>query len=319
MAVKVHLVDGTFELFRCFHGAPRHTNAQGEEVGAVRGLLHTLLSLLKGDDVSHVAVAFDALPAARGPMSDEPGVLIRRQAPLALEAVRALGIRLWPMVRFQADDALATGARVLRDDPGVEQVVLCTADTDLFQCIRGERVVALNRISKTITDEVAFRARYGVAPAQFPDYLALVGASAKGLPGVPRWGRRTTAAMLGRYGTIERIPADTADWGPRVAGKERLAEELLARRDEALLVKRLATLRDDLAVDCSPSALTWRGLDEPRLADIVARIEATDLFPRIERWRPEHVAGSAFQAGSTAASCSKSKRRRDGKANDIHV
>ena len=284
MAFKVHLVDGTFELFRCFHGAPRHTNAQGEEVGAVRGLLHTLLSLLKGDDVSHVAVAFDALPAARGPMSDEPGLLIRRQAPLALEAVRALGIRLWPMVRFQADDALATGARVLRDDPGVGQVVLCTTDTDLFQCIRGERVVVLDRIRKRVTNEAVFRSRYGIAPWQFPDYLALVGAPAKGLPGVPRWGRRTTAAMLGRYGVIEDIPADAADWEPRVAGKVRLADELVARRDEALLVKRLATLRDDLPIDCSLSALAWQSLDEPRLADVVARAEATDLWPRIERW-----------------------------------
>ena len=189
MAVQVHLVDGTFELFRCFHGAPRHVNAKGEEVGAVRGLLHTLLSLLKADDSSHVAVAFDALPAVRGPVKDEPGILIRRQAPLAMDAVRALGIPVWPMVRFQADDALATGARVLSEDAAVTRVLLCTSDTDLFQCIRGERVVVLNRITKTITDEAAFRDRYGVVPSQLPDYLALVGAPAKGLPGVPRWGK----------------------------------------------------------------------------------------------------------------------------------
>ena len=286
MAVQAHLVDGTFELFRCFHGVPRHVNAKGEEVGAVRGLLHTLLSLLKSDDVSHVAVAFDALPAARGPVKDEPGILIRRQAPLALDAVRALGIRLWPMVRFQADDALATGARVLREDAGVERVVLCTSDTDLFQCIRGERVVVLNRISKTVTDETAFRSRYGIAPQQFPDHLALVGAPAKGLPGLPRWGPRTAAAMLHCYGAIERIPENAADWEPKVPGKARLAAELLAGRDEALLVKRLATLRDDLPIDCSVGALAWRALDEPRLRRVVARAEASDLWPRIERWRP---------------------------------
>ena len=284
MAVQVHLVDGTFELFRCFHGAPRHVNAKGEEVGAVRGLLHTLLSLLKSDDVSHVAVAFDALPAARGPAKDEPGILIRRQAPLALEAVRALGIRVWPMVRFQADDALATGARVLNEDTGVERVVLCTSDTDLFQCIRGERVVVLNRISKTITNAGRIRERYGVAPPQLPDYLAIVGAPAKGLPGVPRWGPRTATAMLQRYGSIERIPENAADWEPTVAGKARLAAELLARRDEALLVKRLATLRDDLPIDCSLGALAWRALDVPRLRRVVARVEASDLLPRIERW-----------------------------------
>ena len=284
MAVQVHLVDGTFELFRCFHGAPRHVNAKGEEVGAVRGLLHTLLSLLKSDDVSHVAVAFDALPAARGPVKDEPGILIRRQVPLALEAVRALGIRLWPMVRFQADDALATGARLLSEATGVARVVLCTSDTDLFQCIRGERVVVLNRISKTITDAAAIRDRYGVAPSQLPDYFALVGVPAKGLPGVRRWGPRTAATMLRCYGAIEHIPENAADWEPAVAGKARLAAELLARRDEALLVKRLATLRDDLPIDCSPSSLAWRALDEARLASVVARTESDDLMPRIARW-----------------------------------
>ena len=284
MAVQVHLVDGTFELFRCFHGAPRHVNAKGEEVGAVRGLLHTLLSLLKTDGVSHVAAAFDALPAARGPVKDEPGILIRRQAPLALDAVRALGIRVWPMVRFQADDALATGARALSGDSAVERVLLCTSDTDLFQCIRGERVVVLNRITKTITDEAAFRDRYGVAPSQLPDYLALVGAPAKGLPGVPRWGKRTASAMLDRYGAIERIPEDPADWEPAVAGKARLAAELLSRRDEALLVKRLATLRDDLPIDCSLGSLAWQALDEARLANVVARTESDDLVARIARW-----------------------------------
>ena len=285
MAVKVHLVDGTFELFRCFHGAPRHTNAQGEEVGAVRGLLHTLLSLLKGDDVSHVAVAFDALPAARGPVSDEPGVLIRRQAPLALEAVRALGIRLWPMVRFQADDALATGARALRDDQCVEQVVLCTTDTDLFQCIRGERVVVLDRIRKRITDEAAFRSRCGIAPWQFPDYLALVGAPAKGLPGVPGWGPRTVAGMLACYDRMECIPADAADWVAKVAGKARLAAEFAERRDEAMLVKRLATLRDDLPIECCLPALEWSGLSSERLATLVTRVEATDFLSRVARWK----------------------------------
>ena len=285
MAVQVHLVDGTFELFRCFHGAPRHVNARGEEVGAVRGLLHTLLSLLKTDDLSHVAVAFDALPSARGPVKDEPGILIRRQAPLALDAVRALGIHVWPMVRFQADDALATGARVLGEDAAVERVLLCTSDTDLFQCIRGERVVVLNRIAKTITNEAAFRERYGVGPAQLPDYLALVGAPAKGLPGVPRWGKRTATAMLERYRAIEGIPKNPADWEPTVAGKTRLAAELLARRDEALLVKRLATLRDDLPIDCSLGTLAWQALDEPRLQRVADRAEASDLWPRINRWR----------------------------------
>ena len=285
---KAYLVDGTFELFRCFHGAPRHANQDGEEVGAVRGLLHTLLSLLKNatacSRTAYVAVAFDPLPAARGPVTDDPGTLIRRQSALALDAVRGLGITLWPMVRFQADDALATGARALCSDEDVEQVVLCTTDTDLFQCIRGRRVVVLDRIRDAVTDEDVFRDRYGVAPWQFPDYLALVGAPAKGLPGVPRWGRKTAAAMLDCYGRLEHFPVEHRDWRPALSGKKRLGDELVARRDEARLVKRLATLRDDLPLDSTLPALAWRGLDHGRLAQVVARAEADDLWPRIERW-----------------------------------
>lgn len=285
---KVYLVDGTFELFRCFHGAPRHTNAGGEEVGAVRGLLHTLLSLLKGlrthlDDVSpaYIAVAFDPLPAVRGGMATDPGTLIRRQSALALDAVRALGIPLWPMVRFQADDALATGANRLNADADVEKVLICTTDTDLFQCIRGERVVVLDRIRKTTTDEARFRERYGIAPRQFPDYLALVGAPAKGLPGIPGWGPKSAAGMLAAHGRIEGFPAIDEWTLPR---RRRLAAEFVARRDEALLVKRLATLRDDLPLDCSLAALAWRGLDDERLRKVVAKTEADDLWARIERW-----------------------------------
>ncbi len=287
---KVHLVDGTFELFRCFHGAPRHTNAVGEEVGAVRGLLHTLLSLLKGlkariDDAApaYVAVAFDPLPAARGGPATDPGTLIRRQSALALDAVRALGIPLWPMVRFQADDALATGARRLRADADVQQVVICTTDTDLFQCIRGTRVVVLDRIRKATTDEARFRERYGVAPRQFPDYLALVGAPAKGLPGIPGWGPKAAGRMLAAHGRIEDFPPDREKW-QAVRRGDQLAEAFDCRRDEALLVKRLATLRDDLPLDCSLRALEWRGLDHERLRRVIERAEAKDLWERIERW-----------------------------------
>ncbi|MDE0193323.1 MAG: flap endonuclease [Gammaproteobacteria bacterium] len=289
---QVHLVDGTFELFRCFHGAPRHTNAGGEEVGAVRGLLHTLLSLLKSlkariDDMTpaYVAVAFDPLPAARGGPTTDPGTLIRRQSTLALDAVRALGIPLWPMVRFQADDALATGACRLGGDAQVDQVVICTTDTDLFQCIRDRRVVVLDRIRKTTTDEARFRERYGIAPWQFPDYLALVGAPAKGLPGIPGWGPKSAAKALTAHRRIEDFPANREEWQAVPRGAH-LAAEFSARRDEALLVKRLATLRDDLPLDCSLRALAWRGLDDRRLRSVIEKAEAEGLWERIERWSP---------------------------------
>lgn len=284
MSQTVYLVDGTFELFRCFHATPRHTNAGGKEVGAVRGLLHTLLSLLKGN-ARHVAVAFDALPASRGTPTGDVSALIRSQASLALEAVRALGITLWPMVRFQADDALATGARVLRTRPDVDQVVLCTTDTDLFQCIRDNRVVVLDRIHRKVTDEAAFRQRYDIAPWQFPDYMALVGVPSKGIPGVPGCGKRTVARLLGCYPTVEAIPLEPHRWPGSITGRERLVASLAAHGEEALLVKRLAQLRDDLPLDCSLDALAWRGLDQTRLNAVVAETEAWDLRPRVERWR----------------------------------
>lgn len=282
--MKVHLVDGTFELFRCFHGAPRACNREGREVGAVRGLLHTLLSLLKADDVTHVALAFDQLPSPRGNPGDDPGALVRSQAGLAMEAVRGLGIRLWPMYRFEADDALATGAFKLRDDPAVQQIVICTTDTDLYQCISGERVVVLDRIRKSTTDEDGVRAKLGIKPHQFPDYLALVGASAKGLPGVPGWGQKVTAAVLERYDAIEQIPDDVGEWDVAVRGAPRLASALASRREEALLVKGLATLRTDLPIDCAPSKLRWERVDRERLDRVVETTEAQDLYERLERW-----------------------------------
>ena len=281
---KVHLVDGTFELFRCFYGSPRHVNRYGEEVGAVRGFLHTLLSLLKADEVTHLAVAFDRLPAARSSTDSSAGALIRRQAPLALEAVRALGICLWPMVRHQADDALATGARALAENGDAEQIVICTSDTDLFQCIRGEQVVALNRITGEVTDESVFRSRFGIAPRQFPDYLALVGSAAKGIPGVPGWGPKTTATILGLHGDIESTPV-TPGALQEIRGGTRLAAQLAERREEALLVKRLATLQDDLPLDCRLEALAWQDLDHRKLRILIDRTEAEDLRPRIERWQ----------------------------------
>ena len=282
--MKAHVVDGTFELFRCFHGAPRHTNEAGREVGAIRGYLHTMLSLLKADDVTHVAVAFDALPAARGPGSGDPGMLVRAQGAMALEATRALGIRLWPMVRFQADDALATAARELRDDAAFAQIVVCTTDTDLYQTIVGDRVIVLDRIRKQTTDAAAIQERFGIEPHQFPDYLALVGASAKGVPGVPGFGARSAATLLARFERIEDIPDDPEHWPDAIRSRERLATALRTQRSEAELVKALATLRVDLPIDCSASALEWRGVDHARLQAIIQTTECFDLEERLERW-----------------------------------
>lgn len=279
--MKVHLVDGTFELFRCFHGAPRH-KVDGREVGAVRGLLHTLLSLLKADDVTHVAVAFDALPSPRGPAQTD-GDMIRAQAPLAFDAVRALGIALWPMVRYQADDALATGAARFRDHPAVSQVVLCTTDTDLFQCIVGDTVVVLDRIRKSVLDEAGFNERYGISPGQMPDFMALAGAPTKGIPGVKGWGRASTARALTHYGALEHIPTDTS-WDIPIRNEAKLRAALAGQSREAAIVKALATLCDDLPIGDNLDEIQWNGVQHASLAEIIGAVEAADLQPRLERW-----------------------------------
>ena len=187
------------------------------------------------------------------------------------------------MVRFQADDALATAARMLHDDPAFSQVIVCTTDTDLYQTIREQRVVVLDRIRKQVTDGAALQEKLGIQGHQFPDYLALVGAPAKGIPGVPGFGAKSTAALLERFGRLEAIPDDPGAW-PAIRSKERLAAALRARREEARLVKALATLRTDLPLDCSPEALAWRGVDPERLDALIETVECKDLRPRLERW-----------------------------------
>ena len=248
----------------------------------MRGLLHTLLSLLKGDDVTHVAVAFDALPSPRGPARTD-GDLIRAQAPLAFNAIRALGIALWPMVRYQADDALATGAARFREDPDVSQAVLCTTDTDLFQCITGDTVVVLDRIRKSVLDEAGFTARYGIRPAQMHDFMALAGAPTKGIPGVKGWGPASTARALTHYGALEHIPT-VSPWDVAIRNEKRLRGALAGQAREAAIVKALATLYDDLPIGDNLDDLRWRSVQHTSLAEIIATVEAHDLQPRLERW-----------------------------------
>ena len=254
-------------------------------MGAVRGLLHTLLSLLKADDVTHVAVAFDALPAPRGPAQTD-SELIRAQAPLAFDAVRALGIPLWPMVRYQADDALATGAARFKDQPGVTQVVLCTTDTALFQCIDADRVVVFDRIKKSVLDEPGFVARYAIRPDQMPDYMALAGAPTKGIPGVKGWGPSSTARVLARYDRLENIPF-TEPWDIAVRNEANLRANLGAQAREADIVKALATLYSDLPIPGELGELgdlRWSGVQHDALAEIMAVVEADDLQPHLDRW-----------------------------------
>lgn len=264
--MNLHLVDGTYELFRSYFGAPRAADPDGREVGAVRGLVRSLSALLREDGVTHVAVAFDhVIESFRNELfpgyktsAGVPEELLAQFAP-AEDAVRALGVVVWSMVEFEADDALATAAARFADAPGVERVLLCTPDKDLAQCVRGRRVVGLDRMRRRLLDEDGVRARFGVGPGSIPDWLALVGDDADGIPGVPRWGERSASAVLGRWARLEAIPDHHFRWEVPVRGALALAESLRAHRQAALLYRRLATLRTDVPLAEDLEALRWRG------------------------------------------------------------
>ncbi|HTO55320.1 MAG TPA: 5'-3' exonuclease H3TH domain-containing protein [Myxococcota bacterium] len=285
----VHLVDATYELFRAFFAVPPSLAPDGREVGAVRGVLSTLLALLQNEGATHVACATDqVIRSFRNELyagyKTEEGVdaVLLAQFPLVEEAMTALGLVVWPMVEFEADDALATGAA--RYAPEARQVFVATPDKDLAQCVRGREVVMLDRRRKQTLDEDAVRAKYGVSPRSIPDWLALVGDSADGYPGLPGWGERSAAALLEKYGTIEAIPAQAASWSVKVRGADRLAATLAERRDEALLYKRLATLRTDVPLRESLAELEWHGARKD-LRDFCGRIGFADFPQRVRRWR----------------------------------
>jgi 5'-3' exonuclease len=289
--VKVHLVDGTYELFRTFYGAPPAFDAAGRPVGALRALVSTLVSLVSEPGVTHVACAFDhVIESFRNELyagyktgdGIEPDLLAQFHP--AEDATEALGIVAWRMVEFEADDALATAAFRFRDAPGVEQVVICTPDKDLSQCVTGSRVICRDRRRAVDRDQAGVVARFGVEPASIPDWLALVGDSSDGFPGIPGFGEKAAAAVLARYLHIEAIPDDPAAWSVDVRGKERLAASLRERRDEAALFKKLATLRTDVPLAEDLAALEWRGAPRALLEPLLERIGAPELAERVPRW-----------------------------------
>jgi 5'-3' exonuclease len=284
--MDVHLVDGTFELFRCFHGAPRATGANGQEVGAARGLLHTFVALLRGPAVTHVAVAFDSIVDRPAPQrGQDAGSLLRSQFPLAADVTRALGLLMWPMSRFQADDALATGAHRYGQETAVERLFICSPDNDFCQCVRGERIVLLDRVRKRIVDEAAVLERFGVPPRTIPEYLALVGDVSDGLPGIPRWGAKSAAAVLRRYPTVEEIPDHVDDWDVEVRGADALARNLRERRREALLYRNLSILRTDVPLPDSLEHLEWKGARREAMEELTDRIGEKEILERIPRWQ----------------------------------
>lgn len=289
--MKVHLVDGTYELFRAYFGAPKALHA-GVEVGATRGILRSLHALLREPEVTHVAVAFDTviesfrndLYAGYKTSYGVPDDLLA-QFPLAEQAVEALGVVVWRMVEFEADDALATFAARAAADAVVDQVVICSPDKDLRQCVRGSRVVCLDRLRRVVIDEPGVVEKFGVPPSSIPDWLALVGDDADGYPGVPRWGAKSAAALLAHYGHVEDIPDDARLWKVPVRGAPALAESLRQHRVEVTLYKRLATLREDVPLAETLEALEWRGASRTALATLCTRIDDEEFLGRVERWR----------------------------------
>ena len=291
--MKVHLVDGTYELFRAHFGAPPATAPDGSPVGAVRGLVRTLLALLAAPDVTHVACAFDHViesfrnglyPGYKTSEGVPPELLA--QFHLAEDLTRALGIVTWPMVEMEADDALATAAARFFSAPGVEQVVICSPDKDLAQCVRADTVVCLDRRQRRVLDEQGVRAKFGVLPESMPDWLALVGDSADGYPGVPRWGEKSAAAVLSVYRRLERIPDYERQWEVEVRGAAALGASLRAHREAAALYRVLATLRTDAPIEETLDDLRWQGARREELAALCARIGEDEVVPRMPAWRP---------------------------------
>src|SRR6185437_3472465 len=252
--MELFLIDGTYELFRHYYAVPSARDRQGREVAAVRGVLASVLGMIKGG-ATHVAVATDHViesfrnqlwPGYKTSEGVEPDLLA--QFPILEDVLSAAGIVVWPMVEFEADDALAAAAMLAARDPRVERVVICTPDKDLAQCVRAQRIVQLNRRTNVILDEAGIIQKFGVTPQSIPDYLALVGDSADGFPGVSGWGEKSAALTLSRYSRLEDIPKDWRDWHPSIASARRLSTSLFNSWNHALLFRTLATLRLDAPV-----------------------------------------------------------------------
>jgi 5'-3' exonuclease len=286
--LEIYLVDGTYELFRHYYAVPSARAADGREVGAVRGVLASMLGMLKGG-ATHLAVATDHVVESfrnglwagyKTSEGVEPELLA--QFPLLEEVLAAAGIVVWPMVEFEADDALAAGAAAAARDSRVERVVICTPDKDLGQCVTGTRIVQLNRRTNVILDAAGVTQKFGVLPESIPDYLALVGDSADGYPGLKGWGAKSSAAVLAKFLHIEAIPADSREWKVNVTSAGALADVLVREREQALLFRTLATLRTDIALFDNVDQLRWAG-PTPEFEAVAARLDAAVTEKRRDR------------------------------------
>lgn len=283
--MKVHLVDGTYELFRHFYAVPPHKDPDGVEVGATRGVLRSLLGLLESG-ATHIGVATDhVIESFRNDMwggyKTGAGIdpALKAQFPILEDALRAFGVTVWPMIEQEADDALAAAAAVASENDHVEQVLICTPDKDLAQCVSGDQVVQFDRRARVVRDEAGVIAKFGVPPASIPDLLALVGDAADGFPGIPGWGAKSAAAVLAAHQSIEQIPPDATAWDAKLRNRMTLSATLEANRSLALLFKDLATLRTDAAVG-SVDEWRWSG-PAAEVEEWCARLDAPDLLEKV--------------------------------------
>jgi 5'-3' exonuclease len=293
--MKIHLMDGTYELFRAYYSpGPGRLSPSGQEVGATQQLFRSMLKQLREPDTTHMAVAFDTVIESfrndlfEGYKTGE-GIetALSDQFLLAEQAIRALGVAVWPMIEFEADDALATGAHLYSADPTVEQVVLCSPDKDLAQCVSGSAIVCLDRRREKVLDEAGVVEKFGVSPRSIPDYLALVGDSADGIPGIPRWGAKGAAAVLSRYHRLEDIPDDPNAWDIKVRGAKTLAHNLAERRADAMLYRRLAILRTDVPIAESAEDLRWQGARRAEVERLCRETGMrTAILDQIPAWQP---------------------------------
>ena len=283
--MDIYLIDGTYELFRYFYAVPSSKNASGQEIGAVRGLLGSILTMIEGG-ATHIGVATDhVIESFRNDLypgyktGEGVDAALFSQFPILEKALQSLGVLVWPMIEFEADDALASAAAKAAKDKRVRRVIICTPDKDLSQCVVGSRVVQLDRRRESLRDEAGVIAKFGIKPCSIPDYLAVVGDTADGYPGIAGWGAKAAAAVLSQYPHLEDIPKDWQHWDPSLRRARPLGEALFAGWDDALLFRTLATLRVDVPVFTSIDELRWRGpaKDFKRTCE---RIKAPDLFRR---------------------------------------
>ncbi len=285
MGLDVYLIDGTYELFRYYHAMPSARDVEGVEVGAVRGVVGSVLGMINRG-ATHVGVATDhVIESFRNRLwpgyKTSEGVPrdLLSQFPLLEEALSLLGVAVWPMVEYEADDALASAAAAVAGDPQVSRAIICTPDKDLAQCVQGARVVQLNRRTNVIRDEAGVIAKFGVGPRSIPDYLALVGDAADGYPGLAGWGAKSAAAVLARFERLESIPLDPREWHVNAANASTLSATLERHRELAFLFRDLATLRSDIPLFQTVEDLRWKG-PTPEFARMASRFDTATITPR---------------------------------------